>query len=658
MYCSNCGKEIADNSKFCQNCGCPISEKEKQQIVPTANASNATPQTERDITRKKRTFIPFVVIGAVALIAIVVLAIIIGGAGDRETPSDNASVLAQDSPLGIAKDILEGGTTDYVFKEYSDVESTEYELVLKRSFYEIDGYYEICHNDGEIWRVIYRWDDKNDFNVDRVVKSICGDLGDYDEFDDEWECYTWKSNGLEVQFYAEQGIWIDLISQYADDNEIKEDNTEKLSLSSKSFDSQYESLKTILLSNSNYVLDAVSDSTLTDTGNININGYFCDVGGIYEVLCWEERVYQISFKWNDSTDIDMDDIVEEVNSFLEKYVRNYEYWGIYEWEKDEIKVSVDPEDGVCIEKVFDGGESELTIDTASVDRSIYMSLSEEKVDYDIGIVKTIMSYIDKPKCAIYEKYPNLIDDDWNRLLMAGTMFGIEGRYCIMYDRDTGLITGVGFDWIPDDRETHDNHIVYCVELYFGECTETDQFYYDKTYYEHDWDRTTIDNWSVHLSTTKDSGWLQFSQLAAYVPDGNLPGERSEANDYNEFVDVITECFKYIPDCDLSFGSEDTGSSNSFAIHAGNSIIGIFGIELDNYDMISMIDPDKSNADLHHEQMAIAMIMCLDSDMSYEEAKEIFEASKGDSASFGAGIYCFEGMDSGMKAFGIDITWLS
>ena len=75
-------------------------------------------------------------------------------------------------------------------------------------------------------------------------------------------------------------------------------------------------------------------------------------------------------------------------------------------------------------------------------------------------------------------------------------------------------------------------------------------------------------------------------------------------------------------------------------------------------MISMIDPDKDGADLHHEQMAIAMIMSLDADKTYEDAREIFEAAEGDSASFGAGIYCFEGMDSGMKAFGIDITWLS
>lgn len=431
-------------------------------------------------------------------------------------------------------------------------------------------------------------------------------------------------------------------------------------MTSNSFDDQYACLKAILSFDSNSdVLEAVPDAVLVDSDKITIDGYFCNVAGTYEVFYWEDHVYQILFKWGNSTDVDMDYIVDEVNSSLEKYIRNYEYWGIYEWEKDGIEVSINPKDGVCIEKVLDGGKSDLIIDTASVDRSIYMSLSEEEVDYDIGIIKTLMSYCDKPKYTIFARYPDLVDDDWNSLLMAGTMFGIKGRYCIMYDRGTGLISDVVFEWIPDDRETHDNHAVYCLKLYFGECTEIDQFYSDTTYYEHDWERTSLDNWLVHLCTSKDSGWLQFSQLLDYAPaDDNLSGDRAEADDYDEFVDAITECFKYIPDCDLSFGSEDTGSSNSYAIHAGNNIIGIFGIELDEYDMVSLIDPDIENADLHHEQIAIAMIMSLDSDMSYEEAKEIFEASMGDTAMFGAGMYCFEGMDSGMKAFGVDITWLS
>lgn len=39
MYCSQCGKELSDKSKFCSNCGCPVVEAGKPSSTPTEQLS-------------------------------------------------------------------------------------------------------------------------------------------------------------------------------------------------------------------------------------------------------------------------------------------------------------------------------------------------------------------------------------------------------------------------------------------------------------------------------------------------------------------------------------------------------------------------------------------------------------------------------------------
>ena len=675
--CSECGKEISDKAAFCPHCGCPVAQ--------TAATPNNSPQTNTPtiiehkpkVPKKRNKALPFVVVGGViviAIIAILISGLFGGGKGSVATDgisnvTDGKITGGTETELAIIIDVLYSDRAE-VISVFTDAQVEGTVITIPGTFAGSTGIYKafLASDENDIYQVIFERD-SDEYDSDAVVDEICDCLGDYSLYDSEWNEYEWETDDVELLFYVDERMYFRETSSSTnnsstDDKEDENnasDSSNKLTLTANSVDELFASFQAILTSvDYDDVINSFSAASTTDSGSLIIDGCFCEVDGTYEVFFWQDNAYQINFIWNDTNDVNMDDIVDTVNAALGKYVRNYEYWGIFEWEKDGIKVSVDPEDGVIVEKVYDDGQSDLEISTATVDRNQYMTLSAEEVDYDIGVVRTLMSYREKPKNLVYEKYPDAVDDDWNQLLFKGTMFGISGRYCVMYDKSTGLVTGLGFDWIPDDRETHDNHFLYCLELYFGECQEIDKFYYgDTTYYQYDWDGSTTENWSVHLSTTKESGWLQFSQLANYVPDDDdLPEERPEADNYDEFIDVITECFRYIPDCDLYFGSEDTGSPNSYTIKVDGDIIGIFGIELDSYDMISMIDPDKDGADLHHEQMAIAMIMSLDADKTYEDAREIFEAAEGDSASFGAGIYCFEGMDSGMKAFGIDITWLS
>lgn len=133
-------------------------------------------------------------------------------------------------------------------------------------------------------------------------------------------------------------------------------------------------------------------------------------------------------------------------------------------------------------------------------------------------------------------------------------------------------------------------------------------------------------------------------------------ERAEADDYDEFKYAVDVCIQYVPNCMLDLDYTDDGTS--YSINLDNEIIGILGTNLDSWDAVALTDPDKEDALLHHEQISIALIMACDSDITYEEAKKIFDEAKEDgSARISSGIYFFEGMSEGMYAGGVDITWL-
>lgn len=134
-------------------------------------------------------------------------------------------------------------------------------------------------------------------------------------------------------------------------------------------------------------------------------------------------------------------------------------------------------------------------------------------------------------------------------------------------------------------------------------------------------------------------------------------KRAEADDYNEFKYAVDVCIEYVPDCmlDLDYTDNDT----SYSINLDDEIIGILGTKMDSWDAVALTNPDKEDALLHHEQISIALIMACDSDITYEEAKKIFdEANKEGSARISSGIYFFEGIAEGMYAGGVDITWLN
>lgn len=54
MYCKYCGKEIADDSKFCKHCGIQVDESnEVQEVVETTFKGDATPKAEVVVSTKE-----------------------------------------------------------------------------------------------------------------------------------------------------------------------------------------------------------------------------------------------------------------------------------------------------------------------------------------------------------------------------------------------------------------------------------------------------------------------------------------------------------------------------------------------------------------------------------------------------------------------------
>lgn len=138
-----------------------------------------------------------------------------------------------------------------------------------------------------------------------------------------------------------------------------------------------------------------------------------------------------------------------------------------------------------------------------------------------------------------------------------------------------------------------------------------------------------------------------------LTDGE-PLERNEAYGYTQAKNVIEECLDFVPDCELSLSfNEESGGMSSYAIKNDGELVGILGINADEWDAVSLIDPDKLNSEKYHEQIAIAILLSSDNDMTYSEAKEYFEESQEEGLIFIGSSYVSEGIQNGMYAFGVN-----
>lgn len=64
-YCTHCGKEITDETRFCPNCGCATEEQEGEKTTQQADNKGLTTST-KDSTKKRR----IVIIGLIIFVSI------------------------------------------------------------------------------------------------------------------------------------------------------------------------------------------------------------------------------------------------------------------------------------------------------------------------------------------------------------------------------------------------------------------------------------------------------------------------------------------------------------------------------------------------------------------------------------------------------------
>lgn len=110
MFCTNCGKQVADNAKFCPNCGSPTITNQE----PTLSAAPPEPQAAANkkaptIGKKK---VPLI-IGAVVVVVIlaIVAASLLGGGSDR----DKAIKTVRAGYLGTFTDVTVEEIVNYTF---------------------------------------------------------------------------------------------------------------------------------------------------------------------------------------------------------------------------------------------------------------------------------------------------------------------------------------------------------------------------------------------------------------------------------------------------------------------------------------------------------------------------------------------------------------
>ena len=179
--------------------------------------------------------------------------------------------------------------------------------------------------------------------------------------------------------------------------------------------------------------------------------------------------------------------------------------------------------------------------------------------------------------------------------------------------------------------------------------------------DHDWEEATCTSPRVCWICGETEGeplghkWMvaTYSMPKTCAVCGETEGEcleRAEAFSSAGAISAIEECFEFIPNCELGISQE----SNAYVIKNNNELVGIIGLDIDDFDALALIDPDIENAVLYHRQVAIAMLLSSDSDMTYKEAEDYFKESCEEGLIWVNGYASFvsEGIAEGMYAFGI------
>lgn len=182
MYCSQCGKEIPDNSRFCNECGSPVSKNNDQQVsggVILQEVSSSKKKNVRKPVKLGRTIIAIVVVVAIALSCVVLPKMF--SRYDWSEVKLNSILSEPESKWGN----LSSNEEDYLYLE-----------VHRTSLEEYESYVETCEEDGFDIEVEKYESSYTAFNKDGYKLSV-----DYSESDKEMViCLTAPMDMQKIQW--------------------------------------------------------------------------------------------------------------------------------------------------------------------------------------------------------------------------------------------------------------------------------------------------------------------------------------------------------------------------------------------------------------------------------------------------------------------------
>ena len=111
-----------------------------------------------------------------------------------------------------------------VYEPSPDSNDNDKGLYIEGTFAEIQGEYYVYIYDGHVDNVIFEPENENT-DGKYIVEALEAFYGKHDEYDEEWNTYTWKSENLKIECYVEERTYFDWIGEDLEVN--NEDNTEE-----------------------------------------------------------------------------------------------------------------------------------------------------------------------------------------------------------------------------------------------------------------------------------------------------------------------------------------------------------------------------------------------------------------------------------------------
>lgn len=263
-------------------------------------------------------------------------------------------------------------------------------------------------------------------------------------------------------------------------------------------------------------------------------------------------------------------------------------------------------------------------------------------------LQMIIEMLSSDKESILHDFSDAVEDG-SSICVSGEFADLSGIYKIVIDND--IVSRVIFERNEEISDVYE--VVEDISNCLGNYDE-----YDSEWNKYEWetDELSIDFYvdeRIYFDISDKNSIQEQSTTQA-----DVEVERNEVRDYDDFKSTIIECISIVPNCKIYFGDEDTGSDDSYAIKVEDDIIGILGVNMENYDAVALIDDGKDLNGEYQKQISVAMIMCCDASIDYDEALRLYnEASIEDSIKIKTGVYGFKGIVNGMNAFGVDISWL-